>query len=113
MRASLVSGITWRNALVGAVLAVSLSACYVSERPAPGYYGAAVTVAPPPPQVEESTARAGYVWVPGYWLWNGNRYVWARGHWVAERPGYHWVAAHWVEVNGGWRLVRGHWETNG
>ena len=30
---------------------------------------------------------AGYVWLPGYWTWAGNRYVWMRGHHVRH--------AHW------------------
>jgi hypothetical protein len=53
MRVSLArSGIAWQHALLGVLLVVALSACYVYERPGPGYYGAAVAVAPPPPQVE-------------------------------------------------------------
>jgi WXXGXW repeat (2 copies) len=77
MRVSLArSGIAWQHALLGVVLVVALIAGYVYERPGPGYYGAAVAVAPPPPQVVvEPLPRAGYVWVPGYWFWNGNRYV--------------------------------------
>jgi hypothetical protein len=115
MRLSLArSGIEWRHALLGVALVVALSACYVYERPGPGYYGPAVAVAPPAPQVAvEPAPRAGYVWVSGYWVWNGNRYVWTGGRWVAERPGYHWAPAHWVEVDGAWRFVRGHWEPNG
>jgi len=102
----------WPHALAAVVLAVALSACYVYG-PAPRYYGPAVAVAPPAPQaVAEPPPRAGYVWVPGFWSWNGNQYVWVRGSWRADRPGYHWAPAHWVEVNGGWQFVRGHWEPN-
>jgi hypothetical protein len=102
----------WQHALLGALLALSVSSCVVYERgPRAGYYGVAVTVAPPAPQVEaEPVVRAGYVWSPGYWSWSGGGYVWVAGRWLAERPGYHWVPAHWVTYNGGWRFVRGHWE---
>jgi WXXGXW repeat (2 copies) len=102
----------WQHALLAVVLAICLSGCVVYARgPGPGYYGPAVAVAPPPPQVVDVPAvRAGYVWSPGFWSWNGRRYVWIGGHWVAERPGYHWVPAHWVAVDGTWRFVRGHWE---
>jgi hypothetical protein len=100
-------------ATLAVVIAASLSACYVYERPGPGYYGATVTVAPPALQVDaEPTPRAGYFWVPGYWSWNGNQYVWVHGRWHPERPGYHWVRAHWDQVNGGWQFVRGHFEPN-
>ena len=102
----------WRHALLGVLLAACTTGCVVYERgPRPGYYGVAVTVAPPPPQVvEEPAPRSGYIWSPGYWSWNGGSYVWTGGRWVAERPGYHWVPAHWVPYTGGWRFVRGHWE---
>ena len=104
------STVAWRNALLGIVCAVSVSACYVYARPAPGV---AVVVAPPAPQeVAEPAPRTGYVWTAGYWSWNGNQYVWIRGRWRAERPGYHWVRANYVQVNGGWQFVRGHWEPN-
>jgi hypothetical protein len=63
MRVSLArSGVAWQYALLGVVLAVALSACYVYERPGRRYYGVAVAVAPPAPQVvAEPLPRAGYV----------------------------------------------------
>lgn len=105
------SGTVCRYALLAAVLVIAVSGCYVYERPAPGYYGGAVVVAPPAPRViAEPPPRDGYVWVPGYWNWNGNRYVWAGQRWIAARPGYHWVPANWVQVSGGWQFAKGHWE---
>jgi hypothetical protein len=96
-------GTLLRHAFLGSFFALSLTACYVDERP--------VAVAPPPTQVVEDPApRAGYVWIRGYWGWNGNRYVWVQGRWAPARPGYHWVPAHWVDANGSWQLVRGHWD---
>jgi hypothetical protein len=99
-------GSAWRNVLLGTLCALVLSACYVYTRP--------VAVAPPAPQVaSDPEPRPGFVWVRGYWSWNGNQYVWVRGRWVAERPGYHWVHAHWVQADGTWQFVAGHWEPNG
>ncbi|HEY4772310.1 MAG TPA: hypothetical protein VIH50_04690 [Steroidobacteraceae bacterium] len=82
---------------------------------APGTsFGAVVVdidVAPPPLQVEVvPAARAGFVWAPGYWNWNGNRHVWVGGHWIHERPGFHWVHEDWVQAGGHWHFQRGHWE---
>jgi hypothetical protein len=96
-----------------AVLAASiaLSGCVVTARPA--YVGDTVMVAPPPPQQEViGVAPApGYVWIGGYWGWQGGRHVWMAGHWDAGRPGYRWAPHHWVQVRGGgWRLAEGHWE---
>jgi YXWGXW repeat-containing protein len=115
MRPSLIqAGTALQHALVGIVLAISLAGCVAYARapgPGPGYYGVVVDVAPPPPRViEVPPPRAGFVWAPGYWSWNGRAHVWIEGHWVAERPGYRWVPDRWEEYNGRWRYVRGHWE---
>ena len=74
-----------------------------------------IDVAPPPPQVEVVPApRPGYVWAPGYWVWEGGRYVWAAGRWVSVRRGYYWVPDRWVEYWGPrgprWYFEPGHWE---
>jgi hypothetical protein len=63
---------------------------------------AGVIVAPPP--------RAGFVWAPGYWFWNGRAHAWHDGYWVRERPGYHWVADTWVARGPHYHYQRGHWE---
>src|SRR5258707_492976 len=53
---------------------------------------------PPPPKVEVVPIVPGpeYVWIPGYWAWNGG-WVWIGGRWVI-RPhiGAIWVAPHWA-----------------
>jgi hypothetical protein len=72
-----------------------------------------ITIGTPPPPVRVEVVpvpRAGYVWAPGYWSWDGHRHVWYAGHWEAERPEQHYVAAHWVNGPGGWRFVPAHWE---
>jgi hypothetical protein len=72
-----------------------------------------VTVAPPAPIVETRPAmpHAGWVWVGGYYRWNGYRYVWVGGHWV--RPphgGAVWIPGHWVQnAHGRWFWRAGHW----
>ena len=85
-----------------------LGGCIVTARPA---YGV-VTVAPPVPQVEVVPAApgVGFVWIPGYWNWQGGRHVWVAGYYEHGRPGYHWVAHRWVQgPRGGWHLEQGHW----
>jgi glycine zipper 2TM protein/YXWGXW repeat-containing protein len=80
-----------------------------------------VAVAPAPPEVVVYQAppapvvyappqpRAGFVWVSGFWQWDGRRYHWREGYWERERPGFEYVPAAWVLVGGGWRLTPGHW----
>ena len=67
---------------------------------------------PPPAPVYEvvPVARAGYVWAPGFWRWDGGRHVWAAGHWMEERRGYHWVPDRWAHGGATWRHEVGHWD---
>lgn len=69
-----------------------------------------IDIAPPVPRVEVvPAARVGYVWAPGYWVWQGGAHVWVAGHWMAERRGFHWVPEHWVQNGPHWHFVHGHW----
>lgn len=66
---------------------------------------------PPPPRVLVAPPpRAGWVWVPGYWGWNGRRHVWYDGRWVRERRGYHYVAPEWRPDGDRYGFRRGRWE---
>jgi WXXGXW repeat (2 copies) len=69
-----------------------------------------VQVGPPAAVVERVPARpgAGYVWVGGYWHWNGGKYVWAPGYWARHAGA--WCPGHWRHVAAhGWYWVPGHW----
>ena len=70
-----------------------------------------VDIAPPPARVETAPPpRAGYVWIPGAWDYNGHKHVWVKGHWVRERHGHHWVEDRWVQNGHRWHHDRGHWD---
>lgn len=83
----------------------------VVERPVvqPEYVEVVAPQPPPPRIVEEVQPRPGYVWIHGYWRWNGRGYVAEHGHWEAARPGYHYVHPHWERRNDGWHLHVGAW----
>ena len=69
-----------------------------------------IGVPPPAARVEVVPAsRAGYVWAPGYWGWNGHMWVWIQGRWLLSQPGYHWQHEHWVRAGNRWRFVQGDW----
>jgi len=69
-----------------------------------------VRTAPPPPREEAVPApRRGYVWVPGYWDWNGRRHMWHGGVWMKERRGYVYTQPAWVEHEDRWEFRRGAW----
>ncbi|MEA3183484.1 MAG: hypothetical protein QOI59_7007 [Gammaproteobacteria bacterium] len=95
------------------MLAITLGGCVVAAAPPRRYYaGPAVVVEPPPPRVEEYGAppAPGYIWLGGYWRWEGGRHVWVAGHWEHPHPHERWVPHHWVHERDGWFLVEGHWE---
>jgi len=97
--------------LAGACFAAALACLAVSATPARAcaVVGVSIGVAPPPLRVERFGVRAGYVWAPGYWRWNGARHVWVGGTWVVARPGYRYVGAGWVRVGPDWRFHRARW----
>ena len=73
---------------------------------------------PPPPRYELVPApRAGYVWAPGHWRWDGREHVWAAGYWVPQRGGYSYVPERWERYYEGgherWRYQASRWDRNG
>ena len=97
-----------KSALATALLAASLGS--VSVPVSAQQYGVAINVAPPAPRMERAPApRRGYVWVPGYWNWNGQRHTWVAGNWVRERRGYVYAQPQWVQRENRWELQRGNW----
>ena len=41
-----------------------------------------------PDPTPEAPLGSDWVWVRGYWHWDGTRHVWVRGRWERARPGY-------------------------
>jgi hypothetical protein len=71
-----------------------------------------VRLGPPEPLYETRIVAPGpgYVWVPGYHVWNGAAYGWRPGIWVvAPRARAEWVPGHWQRDRRGWYFVEGHW----
>ena len=70
-----------------------------------------VTEAPPPPQQEVIVAAPGpaYIWVPGYWAWQG-RWTWVGGCWRIPPRGHGvWVGGHWAHRGHGYVWIGGRW----
>jgi hypothetical protein len=66
---------------------------------------------PPEPLHEEVTVSPGYgyVWIDGYWNWNGYDWAWSTGRWVRERAGYVYVAPYYDHVSGRYMYRGGYW----
>lgn len=100
------------RALTPRAILPALAAALLLGSAAPSFAGIGIDVRiapPPPPAVVIPAPRAGFVWAPGYWQWNGGRHVWIEGRWLRARPGFHWVPEHWVARRGHYRFVAGHW----
>jgi hypothetical protein len=70
-----------------------------------------IDVAPPAPRIEVVPApRAGYVWAPGHWEWNGRFHSWVAGSWIVAHGNYHWAPARWEQVGQRWHYVQGEWQ---
>ena len=74
----------------------------------------AVTVAFAPPELpvyEQPLCPAeDYIWVPGYWAWDGDDYFWVPGTWaMAPEVGFFWTPGYWGWGGGGYAWYPGYW----
>lgn len=68
-------------------------------------------IPPPEPRYEPvPVARDGFVWIQGFWGWDGSRHVWHEGRWEHERRGYVYRPEYWERVGDHWRFREGGWE---
>ncbi len=81
--------------------------------------GVVATIQPPANIAEippaERPAGDHFVWVPGYWSWDGDRkgYIWVSACWRVAPPDMSWVPGYWNGVAGGWEWVAGFWTPAG
>lgn len=101
-----------KNTLHIAALLLSIGATAFLPTTASAQVNVNITLgdAPPPPRYEVVPGpRAGYIWAPGYWNWDGGRHVWSSGHWERVRRNEVYVRPEWREEGGRWRFVQGGW----
>lgn len=93
--------------LPATVLTMALSACVVA--PHRGAYIPPITVvapmAPPPMRVEviSNSPGPGFLWVAGFWRWDGRQHQWEQGRWEQKRERERWVPHHWAPDGRGQR----------
>lgn len=76
--------------------------------------GVSITVGSPPPPLpvydQPPIPDDGYIWVPGYWAWDGAEYYWVPGTWVeAPFTGALWTPAYWGWSDGVYVFHEGYW----
>jgi hypothetical protein len=107
-----------KSALSRAIFSAAMIAAVSTPLPiqAAMSFDVQLNFAPPPVQYEPvPNPRAGYLWSPGHWEWNGGAYkhVWIPGNWERARAGYAYQAPRWVERNGRWQFENRRWDRNG
>jgi hypothetical protein len=98
-----------RSLACGVVLSAALASTACAAPAGGRLY---VRVGPPAPIVERAVVAPGpgYVWIPGFYRWDGAAYVWVRGRWDRPpRPRARWIPGHWAHERGGWYFIEGHW----
>lgn len=65
---------------------------------------------PAPPAEQVPPARQGYVWIKGYYVWNGSQYVWKKGYWERARGQQQWVDGHWERQGNDYVWIEGRWQ---
>lgn len=72
------------------------------------------TTEPPDPVYEEETPAPsqGYIWINGYWGWNGIDWGWHWGRWESPPPGRIYIQPYYERVGPRVVYVRGYWGTH-
>ena len=69
--------------------------------------------APPPPlpvYIQPPIPDYGYLWIPGYWSWNGYDYFWVPAAWVQPpEPGLLWTPGYWAWNGAAYVFNPGYW----
>ncbi len=68
---------------------------------------------PPDPLYEQvpPSPGDGFVWIDGYWHWNGEEWVWVGGRWEEQQDGYVYVEPYYTEVEGAYIYTPGYWRS--
>lgn len=114
-----------RYSLWPALAAIILAGCVVApsgqddRQPRPPVRGLErVFIVPPPPvgppppfnEPRPYQPSPAYVWLAGYWDWDGIRYFWQPGRWEVAPQDQVWEDHRWVHrSNRGWVLIEGRW----
>jgi len=99
----------WKSTAAALFVVVAIGTAPASAARRPHAY---LRIGPPAPIVEARVVAPGrnYVWVPGYYRWNGYDYVWAPGNWRRPpRARAVWLPGHWAHERRGWFFVQGRW----
>ena len=104
-----------QRTILGAVLTGGMALGALAQIPIPPLPGVDVRITtrrPPPLRYERRIASpgAGYVYVKGFWNWDGGSWQWVPGRW--DRPAVadaYWIPARYIRTSRGTIYEPGHW----
>jgi YXWGXW repeat-containing protein len=107
---------TMRFLICASAAALILGAAPTGAFIAPAQAQVAVSItagiAPPllPVYAQPPIPGPGYMWIPGYWAWNGYEYYWVPGYWeLPPAVGLYWTPPYWAFVDGAYDFYPGYW----
>ncbi len=66
-----------------------------------------------PPDIQDEIRpvcpEQGWIWIAGYWHWDGQDYQWVDGTWAPPREGYTYYGPNYVFVNNVWMYQAAYW----
>jgi hypothetical protein len=105
-----------KRSSVRLALALCWAAVLPLAWPAPSLaqYDVSVSVGAPPPPLpvyfQPSLPEDGYLWIPGYWAWNGYDYFWIPAAWVRPpEPGLLCTPGYWAWNGAAYVYNPGYW----
>ncbi len=106
------SALSTRGSALAQVRVDVRATAHLPAPPMPPSPTVTVHVRPPAPyqEVVGLAPAPGYVWVDGYWAWQGGQHVWVRGRWMAPpHPGHVWIRSGWTLRGGQYVFMPGRW----
>ena len=103
------------------ILCASAAALIMGAAPVDGFVAPAqaqvaidisASIAPPPLPIyaQPPIPGPGYVWIPGYWAWDGAEYYWVPGYWaMPPTADLLWTPGYWAWDNGVYVFNAGYW----
>ena len=105
------------------LLCASTAALILGAAPVGGFIAPAqaqvdvvISASVPPPALpiyaQPPIPGPGYIWIPGYWAWDGAEYYWVPGYWaLPPAAALYWTPGHWAwdDADNDYVFYAGYW----
>ncbi len=94
------------------ILGAAPIGAFVAPAQAQVAFSISAPIAPPllPIYAQPPIPGPGYVWIPGYWAWDGQEYYWVPGYWAwPPSADLLWTPGYWAWDDGSYVFYAGYW----